>query len=55
MMLYQHFAQAWERFSKAEGDEQEKMATEHPLYATCRDIYYEQQSDRLKKARERKS
>lgn len=50
-MLFHHFAEAWDRFQNAESSEQEKMAKEHPLYDICREIYYEQQGDRLKKAR----
>lgn len=54
VMLFHNFAQAWERFTNAESSDQEKMADEHALYGVCREIYYEQQGDRLKARRKQR-
>lgn len=51
VMLFQNFAQAWATFK--ESKDQEELAKTHSLYEVCREIWYEQQGDRLKKARKK--
>lgn len=55
VMLFQNFAQAWERFKNAESGEQEKLANEHPLFGVCREIWYERNRPSVRKARKQKS
>ncbi len=53
VMLFQNFAQAWATFKDAE--DKEKLAEQHALYGVCREIWYEQQGDRLKALRKKKA
>lgn len=54
VMLFHNFIEAWGRFKNAESDEQEKLAKEDDRFSVCREIFYEQQGDRLKALRTKK-
>ncbi len=54
VLLYHDFATAWDRFSKAEGEEKDKLVKEHPMFELCMEIWFEQQGERLKANRKKR-